>query len=165
MTDVPADDRLLPYLLERIASSDLGDPAGLLVLAAYEGDDALADALEGVAEGRRPAVPTADPVHIPHAYLQRVTVAGFRGVGPESSLDLQPGPGLTLVVGRNGSGKSSFAEAAEIALTGANARWRARSSVWREGWRNLHRGDSQPSVQVELQVDGEQGTTRVAREW
>jgi DNA repair exonuclease SbcCD ATPase subunit len=99
-------------------------------------------------------VGTVEPADVPGTYLRSVTVTGFRGIGPQTSLELQPGPGLTLVVGRNGSGKSSFAEAAEIALTGTNARWRDRSSVWREGWRNLHRGDAQPSVQVDLHVDG-----------
>ena len=49
---------------------------------------------------------------------------------------------LTLVVGRNGSGKSSFAEAAELALTGVTRRWEGRAAVWREGWRNLHDGSA-----------------------
>jgi len=72
------------------------------------------------------------------AYLRRLAVTGFRGIGPTAELPLEPGPGLTLVVGRNGSGKSSFAEGLEILLTGSNWRWAHRSKVWREGWRNLH---------------------------
>ena len=44
------------------------------------------------------------------AYLTSLTVEGFRGIGPRQTLTLTPGPGLTIVVGRNGSGKSSFAE-------------------------------------------------------
>ncbi len=43
-------------------------------------------------------------------------------LGPAVTLQLDPGPGLTLVTGRNGSGKSSFAEAAEFVLTGDNLR-------------------------------------------
>jgi hypothetical protein len=35
---------------------------------------------------------------------------GLRGIGPRQTLELVPGPGLTVVAGRNGSGKSSFAE-------------------------------------------------------
>ncbi len=72
---------------------------------------------------------------------------------------------MTLVVGRNGSGKSSFAEAAEVALTGTNARWAGRGAVWKEGWRNLHVTDTEPSVTVELSVDGEGGGTKVVRTW
>lgn len=56
-----------------------------------------------------------------------MTVEGFRGIGAEATLHVQPGPGLTLIVGRNGSGKSSFAEAAELAVTGASRRW---SPAW-----------------------------------
>ena len=73
------------------------------------------------------------------AYLKSVTVEGFRGIGKPATLDLPPGPGLTLVIGRNGSGKSSFAEALELLLTGDTFRWKEkRSKVWKEGWRNLH---------------------------
>ena len=43
------------------------------------------------------------------------------------------------LIGRNGSGKSSFAEALELLLTGDTYRWKKpRTAVWREGWRNLH---------------------------
>jgi recombinational DNA repair ATPase RecF len=98
------------------------------------------------------------------AYLRSVRVQGFRGIGPAVALDLTPGPGLTLVVGRNGSGKSSFAEAAELALTGANARWDKRSKVWKDGWRNLHAGD-RPTVAAEFVVDGQAGSTVVERLW
>ncbi|MCF6507035.1 hypothetical protein E9549_06400 [Blastococcus sp. MG754426] len=158
------DDGLHERLSQRVDQSVLSEAAKLLVLSAFWGDDEFRAALDG-AVGEKAAVGTVEPADVPGTYLRSVTVTGFRGIGPQTSLELQPGPGLTLVVGRNGSGKSSFAEAAEIALTGTNARWRDRSSVWREGWRNLHRGDAQPSVQVDLHVDGEPGTTRVAREW
>lgn len=68
------------------------------------------------------------------AYLGSVRVEGFRGIGPEATVGLAPGPGLTLVVGRNGSGKSSFAEALELLLTRDSRRWsKPRSAVWREG--------------------------------
>ncbi|WP_319944964.1 AAA family ATPase [Nocardia macrotermitis] len=97
-------------------------------------------------------------------FLRAIRVRGFRGIGPEASLLLDPGPGLTLVVGRNGSGKSSFAEAAELALTGDTRRWAGRASVWREGWRNLHDG-STSRVEVELTAAGRDGALSVAREW
>lgn len=72
-------------------------------------------------------------------YLTNITVTGFRGIGPTAKLDLHPAPGLTVVSGRNGSGKSSFAEAVELALTGSSFRWRGKQSMWSESWRNLHK--------------------------
>lgn len=97
-------------------------------------------------------------------FLQDITVSGFRGIGPEVKLELPPGPGLTVVVGRNGSGKSSFAEALEVLLTGNALRWEDRSGPWKEGWRNLHHGLS-PSISARFQVEGKVGSTTVARSW
>jgi DNA repair exonuclease SbcCD ATPase subunit len=59
-------------------------------------------------------------------------------VGKQVTLELPPGPGLTLVIGRNGSGKSSFAEGLELLLTGQTYRWLDRAKIWKDGWRNLH---------------------------
>ncbi|WP_179275779.1 ATP-binding protein [Rhodococcus sp. 06-418-5] len=42
--------------------------------------------------------------------------------------------------GRNGSGKSSFAEALEFAVTGEGYRWKDKASLWADSWRNLHHG-------------------------
>ncbi|MCX4092118.1 AAA family ATPase [Nocardia sp. alder85J] len=97
-------------------------------------------------------------------FVRAIRVRGFRGIGPEAVLELPPGPGLTLVVGRNGSGKSSFAEAAELALTGHNRRWSGRSSVWREGWRNLHDG-GESRIDLELTAAGSVGALTVTRLW
>ena len=97
-------------------------------------------------------------------YLKSIGVQGFRGIADAVTLHLQAGPGLTVITGRNGSGKSSFAEAAEIALTGDNMRWSDRSAVWKEGWRNLHQPD--PAViEVKLAEDGQPAPTVVTRQW
>src|SRR5690606_9161365 len=85
-------------------------------------------------------------------------------IGRTARLPLTPGPGLTLVTGRNGSGKSSFAEAVEITLTGDNARWRGRSDIRRKSWRNLHHGQ-EPQVAVELRIDGDPEPAIVLRTW
>ena len=124
------------------ADEKLEVEAGLLVLGALEGDAALDRALSeeaGPAEAR-PEAEEASAVQAPakRAYLDKISVQGFRGIGISCDLGLTPGPGLTLVMGRNGSGKSSFAEALELLLTGKNQRWEGRSAVWKEGWRNLH---------------------------
>lgn len=98
--------------------------------------------------------------------LRSITAAGWRGVGPRTTLELPPGPGLVVVAGPNGSGKSSFAEAAETALTGVNSRWKGRRARdWQAGWRNLHSPDVTPEVCVELSV-GERGErVSVRRTW
>lgn len=86
-------------------------------------------------------------------HLGRITVRSFRGIGAEASLNIPAGPGLTVVSGRNGSGKSSFAEALEVALTGTTYRWRNRSAEWQVPWRNLHCDDA-PRIDVRLRTDG-----------
>ena len=64
----------------------------------------------------------------------RSACRGFVALRMRSTLHLQAGPGLTVITGRNGSGKSSFAEAAEIALTRGHVRWsRTGPRWWKEG--------------------------------
>src|ERR1039458_2316125 len=92
-----------------------------LVLAAFQGPDTLRATLEG---REKASVSPPQPEQAPTAtYLAAIEVEGFRGIGPAVTLTLEPSPGLTLVVGRNGSGKSSFAEALEMLLTGSDRRW------------------------------------------
>jgi len=97
-------------------------------------------------------------------YLRSLSVEGFRGVGPQRVLEVQPGPGLTVISGRNGSGKSSFAEAAELLITGENRRWSEKSLVWKDGWRNLHHAE-RAAIRCDFVVEGAPGGTVVTREW
>jgi AAA domain/AAA domain, putative AbiEii toxin, Type IV TA system len=154
---------LIELLFERLAADGVPTVVSETVLGAVSGDAELAEVLAG-----RPAQ-LPDEEHggdepQDHVYLSAVTVAGFRGIGPERTLTIRPEPWLTVVVGRNGSGKSSFAEAIELALTGDSARWSDRHSVWRTGWRNLH--TPQPcAITTDLRVDGVTGTVRIHRSW
>ena len=76
---------------------------------------------------------------------------------------LRPGPGLVVISGRNGSGKSTIAEALELALTGNSYRWRNRTAVWSQNWRNLH-SDGDASIRLELaEEDG--GSITVGVDW
>jgi recombinational DNA repair ATPase RecF len=141
----------------------LGDQARVMITAACRSDEALAAALGGEAtpsatRGRPQAVDGRHP-----ALLQSMRVEGFRGVGPAATLEISPGPGLTLVVGRNGSGKSSFAEALELLLTGDNSRWSTRSAIWKEGWRNLHHADAR--IDAEFVLEGSKGKASISRHW
>lgn len=160
------DPMLQRLLWDRIdADASLGAEAGLLVLAAAEGPDVLQETLEGPSVGQLGPAPASTEAVAPiGAFLGPITVEGFRGIGQATVLPLELGPGVTLVVGRNGSGKSSFAEAVEMLLTGDNRRWSDRSMIWREGWRNLHHR-LPTQVSAELAVEGTRGRTTVRRHW
>lgn len=157
-------DRVLSRLASTGADQHLWS---LLILAALDGDAALVAYLAGSGAPTRPvpaATQVAGPaVEPPGAFIGAITVSGFRGVGPACTLPLHPGPGLTLVVGRNGSGKSSFAEGLELLLTGDNMRWKGRAKAWGLGWRNLHAGDA-TSIAADMLVEGT-GPITVSRTW
>jgi recombinational DNA repair ATPase RecF len=139
----------------KLRDDNVPDRVAWLVLDAMRGS---ASEVQGGDAGQ-PAGPR-------RVYLDSISVEGFRGIGPKATLYLTPGPGLTVVTGRNGSGKSSFAEAAELALTGENKRWEDRTAVWKEGWRNLHTPKREPSaIAVRLTEDGAPGITTVTRDW
>jgi DNA repair exonuclease SbcCD ATPase subunit len=159
------DATLKQLIVERLDSERTDARWVWYVLAACEGRDELQRQLGGAGRPATARVAPATPkatVEPPGAYLRTITVEGFRGVGPRATLTLPPGPGLTLVVGRNGSGKSSFAEGIELLLTGKNRRWDARPTAWRDGWRNLHHGTT--SIVAEFIVEGK-GTSTVTRSW
>ena len=68
-----------------------------------------------------------------------------------------------MVVGRNGSGKSSFAEALEVLLTRELRRWEKLSAIWRQGWRNIHQPDY-AEIAAEFLVQ-DAGRAVVQRTW
>lgn len=144
------------------ADDSLAEDAKLLVVAALESDAALADmAGSGRATQSRDERTSETPTG---AFIKSVEVSGFRGVGPSTTLALHPGPGLTIVAGRNGSGKSSIAEAVEFALTGTTYRWKEKPSVqWSRGWRNLHEG-AEPRIDLVL-AEERLGATTVQVRW
>src|SRR6266545_4004667 len=142
----------------------LGEQARVMITAACRSDEALAEALGGEAiPGETRLRPETVDGRYP-AFLQSIRVEGFRGVGPAATLEISPGPGLTLVVGRNGSGKSSFAEALELLLTEDSRRWSHRSAVWKEGWRNVHHA-ARTRLRADLIVDGQAAATTCVRSW
>lgn len=153
-------------LLERLERAPLAETEEELLLAAMLGADELAAVIGGEPAPSRAAVaggieaPSTPPAG---AYLTSVTVEGFRGIGPAATLTLEPGPGLTVVCGRNGSGKSSFAEALEVLLTGRIRRLEDRAAVWRDAWRCLH--GSRTEVSVGLAMVGVAGEVGVTATW
>jgi DNA repair exonuclease SbcCD ATPase subunit len=147
----------------RLDQVPLAEQPTSLLLAACESDATLTATLcgeERIEHGRDAAQPGTEPVG---AYLRSIVVAGFRGVGPAARLALELGPGLTVIVGRNGSGKSSFADGLEVLLTGNLRRWQELSSVWRDSWRNLHAPDP-VCLSAELVLE-EAGPAVAERSW
>ena len=114
------DPVLRTLLLERLSGAELDAEAKRVIEVACDAGEAPSDR-------------SAPPV-----WLRSVTVEGFRGIGAPATLTLEPAPGLTVVVGRNGSGKSSFAEGLELLMTGALKRWEKRPKAWTETWQCLH---------------------------
>jgi ABC-type molybdenum transport system ATPase subunit/photorepair protein PhrA len=140
------DPVLRSLLLERLEQADLDDGAKRVIELAAD------------AAAPPPTTQTSPPV-----WLKEVTVEGFRGIGRPATLKLEPAPGLTVVVGRNGSGKSSFAEGLELLMTGALKRWEKRPKAWSETWQCLHHtGPTKISAQLELE-GGE--VVPLAQEW
>lgn len=157
-------DRLVDQIITLLDNDGVGEESAYLVLAALESDEALADALGG-----QYTLPKPNPTHeiaLPEpvgAFLRSIFVAGFRGIGKGDTLDLHPAPGLTVVAGRNGSGKSTYAEALEVALTSNSYRWQARAAAWQRNWANLHTPRPR-EIRVALAEDGV-GTTTVGVDW
>ncbi len=149
------------WVSRRIDEDDsLDDGPGLIVLAALEGESALDAYLDQgtspeAAEGAPEAIGSAPEP--PGTFLKSLTVEGFRGIGEATTVELVPGPGLTVISGRNGSGKSSLAEGLELLLTGGTYRWKNKPAQWSDRWRNLHHETSQ--VSAELAQEGSPITT------
>jgi hypothetical protein len=157
------DEVLLDLVLARLDKVPLAENATSLLLAAYDSDASLSAQLSGesvTAAARFGERVSTEPAG---AYIRSVIVSGFRGVGSSSTLEVEPGPGLTLVVGRNGSGKSSFADGLEVLLTGGLRRWQELSAIWQDGWRSLHAPDP-VRISAQLLVE-DAGSATVGRTW
>src|SRR3954447_3721644 len=139
------DPVLRTLLLERLETSELDAEAKSVI-------ELAADAAAPPPTGNASA-----PV-----WLKEVTVEGFRGIGRPATLKLEPAPGLTVVVGRNGSGKSSFAEGLELLMTGALKRWEKRPKAWTQTWQCLHH-EGPTRLSAEL-VSGSE-TVTLTQEW
>ena len=138
----------------RLAASSLTSALGACVLDACASPGPLA-------EGPEPAATSAGG----RVFLESVTVEGFRGVGAPLTLSVKPGPGLSVIVGRNGTGKSSLSDALEVLFTGSSARWASKKTkVWQDGWRNLHHPDP-VEVKARAIIEGQSGYVTVTRQW
>ncbi|MFD6654993.1 AAA family ATPase [Streptomyces parvus] len=107
---------------------------------------------------------TASSAASGRVYLDSLAVNGFRGIGLRARLSLSPRPGVNLVVGRNGSGKSSLADAIEVGFTGTRAHRPSQDATRGGHWYNLHKADS-PKIELKLAIEGDTGTSTLTRTW
>lgn len=138
-----------------------------VILDMLEADDELDDAakdivLEALAQVTDQAI-AADSERLAATFLSGISVMGFRGIGPQARIDLHPAPGLTVISGRNGSGKSSFVEALELALTGTSYRWLNKQVIWADAWQNLHHS-KQRAIRIGFTAEG-RGAVTVGVDW
>ncbi|MEU0147347.1 AAA family ATPase [Streptomyces sp. NPDC006288] len=136
----------------RLAESALSETVKALVRDALGSDtaDAGTATTSSAASGR--------------VYLDSIAVNGFRGIGPRTRLSLSPRPGVNLVVGRNGSGKSSLADAMEVGFTGTRAHRPGQDATRGGHWYNLHNADS-PKIELKLAMEGDIGNSTLTRTW
>ena len=154
---------LMDALLDRLEAADsLEERSHDLVLAALTDD--VDSVLDGAGPPSEPDRSQGDEVAPRGAWLRSISVEGFRGIGRSVALPLTAGPGLHVICGRNGSGKSSFSEALELLLTDSCSRWDRRSKSWREGWQNLHVAGPTRIV-CEVAIDGLPRSVAVEGEW
>lgn len=86
---------------------------------------------------------------VSETFLKHVHLKDFRTFG-EFQLPIAPGPGLTLLVGTNGLGKSSFFDSIEWCLTGTVRRFAGFSSKYQELDYLTRRGAQEQAHQVSL---------------
>jgi hypothetical protein len=80
------DDVLLGIVLRRLEEFPLPEQATDLLLAALDGDESLSAQLGGQAQPRSKATDITTAPTPAGAYLQSLTLSGFRGIGPPATL-------------------------------------------------------------------------------
>lgn len=162
---VPAADggAAVRGIREAIHGRGLADRAKEFALAALDGSDSLAMLLSG-GETAQPEIGTSPNAPVSSVWLERLRVAGFQGIGQQVEIEFSPQPGLTLLIGRNGAGKSSIAEALQIAITRTSSRWEGKTKAWKDGWRNLHAA-TEPFVETDFHIEDSAEPLIIRADW
>ena len=154
-------DPVIEEVLERLADTELTHDQINLVSRALFPESSASD---NTNPSQQTSTPTRQRDNHRLCFLKSIRVRGFRGIGPECELSLQPNPGLTIVAGRNRSGKSSIVEGFEFALTQDSKRWHDRSVEWKTGWRNIHE-PMLPEIHAEISLTGQTEFHVISATW
>lgn len=148
---------------EALEQLSLPAPVRAVAEAALDGQASLESLLSGSSAKPRKAIAT-DAGPLGPVWLERLRVNGFQGIGQAVELEFNPQPGLTLLIGRNGAGKSSLAEALQIAITRTSSRWEGKTKAWKDGWRNLH-STEMPAVETGFLIEGSPDPLNITAMW
>src|SRR6187455_3772931 len=87
---------LAERVINRLTATNAAEALSFVVLAALDGQKQLDSYLD---DGLKVTVPAVTPTQgngttsePPGVYLASITVEGFRGIGPSTTLQLRPGP-------------------------------------------------------------------------
>ncbi|NOY92988.1 MAG: AAA family ATPase [Deltaproteobacteria bacterium] len=158
-----------PSLLELVAKKLTATPPDVqgvrrLVLASCHSAGVLQRALEESEFEPPTAASRQKGSDAPDVWLSSLVIKGFRGIGAPMKVDFEPTPGLTLVLGRNGSGKSSVAEGLETLLHGDCSRLKDKPAEWKKGWANVH-WDGAVEIEAEFRLEGQSECAVATRRW
>ncbi len=153
-------------IASRLETAELSAEVRALITAAFTGRAAAETALRTGRAGEQQTPSATGAYGDGTLWLERLSVAGFRGIEEPLELAFDPRPGLTLVVGQNGSGKSSLAEALEWAVAGRCARLTEpeQNREWWQGVVNQRSADGSAAIAVTLEerADGETAALELA---
>ncbi len=106
---MPPSSEPQELVLDRLIATGASDHTWSdYVLATLRGDAGRRAALDGIAQSRpQPKTKTAGgsnkPVEPPGVFVASIAIAGFRGIGPPTTLPLKPG--FTMVARRNNNSR------------------------------------------------------------
>ena len=136
-----------PHIVEHIGAATASEKPLLEIADIVRSDNRLRSddrkaVLAQIAPTSTPSDPEVTAESPTGAFIRSVRVAGFRGIGSVAEIEFDDddiGPGLTVVYGANGSGKSSFVEALDVLLTGNTGRFEGRGAEWTSALTNVHK--------------------------
>ncbi|WP_264671629.1 AAA family ATPase [Arthrobacter sp. VKM Ac-2550] len=89
--------------------------------------------------------------------MEHASIHGFRGILNEQPLEISfdPSPGITVLHGLNGSGKSSISDAIEVCLTGQTPSASGGTAGKAPLWDPVHLGRGSSAARVEITLESE----------